>query len=77
MDGTIQLWNVDASEPIRSVDTQSGRVRTLEFSPDGKILVSGDDSGKIEMWDAASGKHLRTIPGHNGKIFSVALSPDG
>ena len=36
---------------------QSGTVQGLLYSPDGKILASGQ-AGHINLWDAATGKRL-------------------
>jgi WD40 repeat protein len=52
-------------------------VRTVAFSPDGKLLVSGSYDGTLRNWDAAAGKLLRTMNGHAGRIYAVAFSPDG
>jgi WD40 repeat protein len=37
-------------------------VRSVAFSPDGKILASGDDSGEVRLWDAATGRSVSELP---------------
>src|SRR5437868_7773900 len=64
---------------------QGEKVRSLAFSPDGKILASAGDSealpsGDTEalfLWDAATGKLLSQLTGHRGNVYAVAFSPDG
>ncbi|KAF3942484.1 hypothetical protein ABW19_dt0203779 [Dactylella cylindrospora] len=52
-------------------------VENVVFSPDGKILVSSDDS-TILLWDTNTGAPLRTIEGQpQKKIGSLAISPTG
>jgi RNA polymerase sigma factor (sigma-70 family) len=45
--------------------------RSLAFSPDGKMLLSGGDT--IHLLDARTGRQVRRFPAHGG----VAFSPDG
>ena len=54
----------DSSGSIRLISTQNGQVvcddgpsharpiTSLQYSPDGKKLVSGDSEGKMLVWDA-------------------------
>ena len=55
-------------------------VRDLEFSPDGKALVSvaGNNSDfAIRLWEVGSGLPVRSLQGHTSIVWGVAFSPDG
>jgi WD40 repeat protein len=52
-------------------------VFSVAFSPDGKSIVSGDDSGTIKLWNIMTGEVIHTFVGHSKRVNSVALSPDG
>jgi hypothetical protein len=48
-----------------------------EWSPDGRTLVSGDDSGMLKLWDVATLECTATLNGHDNVIFGCPWSPDG
>src|SRR5207247_472784 len=47
------------------------------FTPDGKIIVTGNGEGVLWLWEAESGRPLRRIPSKVGVVGSWAVSPDG
>lgn len=52
-------------------------VVALALSPDGRLALSGDQSGTVTLWDARGGRALRTLGSHRRSAESVAFSPDG
>jgi WD40 repeat protein len=52
-------------------------VKSLAFSPDGKILASASLDKTIKLWDTSTGNEIRTLSGHTGGVTGVAFSPDG
>ena len=42
----------------------SGSVRSVTWSPDGKMLSSGSFDETIELWSAETGQCLKTLAGH-------------
>ncbi|MDJ0539738.1 MAG: WD40 repeat domain-containing protein, partial [Microcystis sp. M53603_WE2] len=52
-------------------------VTSVNFSPDGKTLVSGSDDKTIKLWNVETGQKLHTLKGHDGTVYSVNFSPDG
>jgi WD40 repeat protein len=73
------LWNVATASQIAPplTDPIPG-VLSAAFSPDGKLLVTGDNNGHTYLWRVATRKRIFsfTDPGTNG-ANSVAFSPDG
>jgi WD40 repeat protein len=54
-----------------------GRVSSVAYSPDGRLLAAGTWDGTLLLWDAATGKLPRDLRGHKGPIETVAFSADG
>jgi len=50
-------------------------IMSVAFSPDGKMLATGDGNGEIRLWQVADGKQLFSCKSHTDLIKSVAFSP--
>ncbi|CCI03622.1 hypothetical protein MICAC_4770001 [Microcystis aeruginosa PCC 9443] len=59
------------------LEEHDGSVWSVNFSPDGKTLVSGSVDKTIKLWNVETGKEIRTLKGHDGYVWSVNFSPDG
>jgi WD40 repeat protein len=70
---TIQFWNRDTQQ-LKAIKTHN--IRVLKFSPDGQILVSGDNNGIIKLWDR-EGQELKTLKTlQSEEIEKIWFSPD-
>ena len=52
-------------------------VNAVEFSPDGKSVVTGSHDGVAKVWDAAPGQPAGWSHVHKSKVTDLAISPDG
>ena len=52
-------------------------VRSVAFSPDGKILASASHDGTVRLWETATGKEIAILQGQQGRVYAAAFSPDG
>jgi WD40 repeat protein len=56
----------------------TGAELSVAFSPDGKMIASGDDAALIRLWDVATGRLIGApLKGHTSGIYALAFSPDG
>ncbi|WP_407543334.1 WD40 repeat domain-containing protein (plasmid) [Deinococcus radiomollis] len=86
-DTTVKLWNVATGKETLTfsggVDSAAKAespqgVEFIAFSPDGKVVASGTDSGWIVIWAAATGKVLLRIAEGNFNLVNTAVfSLDG
>ena len=53
-----------------------GSIQELDFSPDGKLLVSADLTGIGHVWNVAKRSAVSTLPG-TVAAFTTRFSPDG
>jgi eukaryotic-like serine/threonine-protein kinase len=62
------------------IANSSGAVRffsAIQFSPDGRLMATGNFDGSVRLWDWHAGTVVAVLEGHQGWIGSVAFSPDG
>jgi RNA polymerase sigma factor (sigma-70 family) len=52
-------------------------VRSLAFSPDGKLIASASADHTIRLWDRASGREVRRLTGHQDAVNFVAFTAGG
>lgn len=52
-------------------------LHTTAYSPDGKFILSGGESGVLMLWDVTTGKKIRQFEGHSDGIRGLGFSPDG
>lgn len=59
-----------------SVQTShSSTILDLEYSPDGKFLVSSGLDNKVIIWDLRSYRQMNILGGHNGPVSCIAFHP--
>lgn len=63
--------------PNDNIGRMDNYVRSVAFSPDNKLLVTGSEDKMIRVWDLASRRILRTLTGHRSEIYSLVFSLDG
>src|SRR5262249_25730196 len=74
--GVVRLWKVATGELLFASRT-AGAAWCAAFSPDGKTLAAGLDSGEVWLHEVASGWQVATLSGHGGPVRWLGFHPDG
>jgi WD40 repeat protein len=73
--GSVHLWDVETGEEIREF-TAYVHILSLAYSPNGRMIASGDAFGGIIVWDSETGEHLFETQ-KEGSITGLVFSADG
>jgi WD40 repeat protein len=60
-DGRIKLWDLGSHKEVKDLAEFTGRCATLDFSPNGKLLIAGagkEQSNRLRLWNLASGAEI-------------------
>jgi WD domain, G-beta repeat/Anaphase-promoting complex subunit 4 WD40 domain len=76
-DRRVILWGMESKTPLSILKSHTQAVKTLAFSPDGKLLATAGDDGLIQLWDVDSRKLVQTISAHRWTISSLSFMVDG
>lgn len=79
--GDLGIWLWEA-EGLRAAGfLEALTPRALAFSPDGRLLASGDGDAMVRLWDLEERRELASLSGHSRRqgrqVEAVAFSPDG
>jgi hypothetical protein len=78
----VDLSKVIAGDEIpppkfRPLAGHTAAVRTVEFSSDGRLVLSAGHDNTLKVWHAEEAVHLKTLRGHDSWVRSCAFSPNG
>ncbi|GAA4471331.1 Hsp70 family protein [Phytohabitans houttuyneae] len=73
----LWLWDSSAGRDPTFTD-HSGPAHAVAFSPDGRTVVTGSDTGGALLWDTRTGRRQATLAeAQPGEVPVVDFSPDG
>jgi WD40 repeat protein len=52
-------------------------VWSVDYSPDGRSIVSGSADSTVKLWNAETGELVQTLSAQPGDVWKVQFSPDG
>ncbi len=76
--GTIEIWDIRNRKYLGTLVDETagilGYISSLALSPDGNILISGNNQGVVTLWKE---KEWEIIPGHELEVTSLVVANDG
>jgi WD40 repeat protein len=85
--GIVTLRDVATGQERAALTVDTKWIKCMVFSPDSKMLATGDNQDTVKLWDVTTGKLRTTLKGHTRlapprpNFFSrdlfAAFSPDG
>jgi WD40 repeat protein/uncharacterized caspase-like protein len=76
-DSTVNLYDVKKGKLLKSVTIHSGRIVTVEFTPDSKRLLTASWDLTAKILDLESLKVDKILEGHTWGVTSGCISKDG
>ena len=74
-DGDILLWDLKSRKVMHRLIGHAFRVEVLQFSNNGRRLLSASLDTTCRLWDVKSGESLLVLE-HPGQVQDAAFSPD-
>jgi WD40 repeat protein/serine/threonine protein kinase len=73
--GTVRVWDTRSFSGVRVIRDTKGAVRSVRFSPNGRMVASAELNGDAKLWDAASGKTVLTLKEVAGRGPTAPVLP--
>jgi WD40 repeat protein len=74
---SAQVWDAASGRAVTTPLRHDGLVRAVQFSADGRKLLSASEDGTARLWDPETGHHVSEPMRHGARVTSAEFSPDG
>ena len=83
-DNTLKVWDIYTGKNIFTGELnfhisadQSRSMNILQFTPDNKLVISGETYGSIRVWEVATGNLIRILANKSGSpIVTLSVTTD-
>jgi WD40 repeat protein/predicted Ser/Thr protein kinase len=76
-DPTAKVWAAGGGMEALTLEGHTNAVTSVDFSADGRLVLSGSYDGTARVWDVRTGQGISGVRGHGAPIRAVAFLPDG
>lgn len=77
----LRLWNIEYGREygmgLRACRSHSESIRSVSFSPGGKMVLTASDDGTARTWNAQTGQAIQVFAGHRDNVSSAVFDSDG
>ncbi|CAN5322468.1 hypothetical protein BH09SUM1_BH09SUM1_14130 [soil metagenome] len=63
--------------PILEIDDSGNSIICVSFSPDGKLIATGNNREQASLWNSQTGERTATLSGHLRTVVSAMFNPAG
>jgi WD40 repeat protein len=76
--GEVIFWDRDTGESLTpAIKAHSTYIRSLDFSPDGKMLATGSKDHTVKLWNTETWQQQGNPINCYAEVYSVRYSPSG
>ncbi|MCH8902545.1 MAG: caspase family protein [Bacteroidetes bacterium] len=72
---SLILWDVASGDRLFTLEGHIGKINSVTFNYDGRLLATGGDDNKVIIWNVIEGKEIATFISWNQSDFVIA-TPD-
>ena len=76
-DGTLNLWNIENGQRVKSLSAAGDSFGAFALSNDGSMLAKTGPGNSIILYNLVENRALMTLKGHTDHINQIHFSPDG
>jgi WD40 repeat protein len=76
-DSLIHVWELRSGKEYQWAPGRDVAVEAIAFSPDGKMLATGDSRKLVQLWEVETGSKRRVFSGHEKPVRFLSFSSDG
>ena len=77
LNGLIRAWDLSSRQKLDWKIEHAGPIRSVEYSPDGTMILTASQDSTARLWDAATGQQVGPAMEHNDPVSKAVFSPDG
>ncbi|BDD60112.1 snoRNA-binding rRNA-processing protein [Monascus purpureus] len=71
----VQIYSIRTRKLLRTITRFDDTARGTDVRPDGRVVVTGDDSGAVQVFDVGSRSILKTWKDHKQPVWVAKFSP--
>lgn len=71
----VQIYSIRTRKLLRTITRFDDTARGTDVRPDGRVVVTGDDTGAVQVFDVSSRAILKTWKDHKQPVWVAKFSP--